>query len=71
MTIETVEMYRVVCDRCGVAADEGRDYYAWHDREGAEDVADASDWLITDDGKHYCDDCCEWNDDDDQRVSKP
>ena len=70
MTIEAVEMYRVVCDRCRLAADYGTDHYAWTDHVGAEAAVD-EDWLITDDGKHYCDDCCEWNEDDDQRGPKP
>ena len=55
MSIEAVEMYRVVCDRCGVSADEGTDYCCWTDAEGAE-ASMNDDWLSTE-GKHYCGDC--------------
>jgi hypothetical protein len=28
-------------------------------------------WLITGDGKHYCADCCVWDEERDERVARP
>jgi hypothetical protein len=47
--LQTVQMWRVVCDHpeCGRNAhdDEGSDYSAWTDQDGATIEADANDWL--------------------------
>jgi hypothetical protein len=71
MSIETVAMYRVVCDRCGKCAQDGTDYFAWAQDEGALNDAREADWLITDDGHHYCCDCVQWNEAEDELVPKP
>ncbi len=56
-------MYTVVCDCCGHSADEGGDYSAWAQKEGAEAVADDSGWLNEGD-KHYCEMCFSYDDED-------
>lgn len=60
MSVVPIRMYRVVCDEpgCEVSAQDGNhyDYYAWVDPEQAEDDALDGDWLVTEDGKHYCTD---------------
>jgi hypothetical protein len=61
-------MFRVVCDRCGKCAQDDTDYYAWVDKDQAQDHAVDAEWLVTDDGHHYCVDCVEWNDDEDALV---
>ena len=39
-------------------------------RELLLDDASDADWLITDDGKHYCADCIEWNESEDELLPK-
>jgi len=63
MSIQQVPMFRVLCDRCGISAQEHSDYYAWAEVEGAEIEADSSDWVIEGDN-HLCPDCTPtWRDD--------
>ncbi len=69
--IREVEMYTVDCDRCEANADEGGEYTAWEDTEGAVHSADDAGWLITDDGKHYCGACWRWSDDGEHKVPLP
>jgi len=65
--IQTVTMYKVICDRCGVDAEDGTDYYAWSFPDVAEEMAAAADWLIvakdSSECFHYCPGCIEWNED--------
>ena len=70
MALVTVTMYRIVCDRCGACAQDDSDFYAWADDARALDDASDADWLITDDGKHYCADCIEWNESEDELIPK-
>lgn len=57
MTIKSEPFYWLECDDCGVKSTEDSDYVAWQSPDQAVDNAADSDWLITDDGKHYCYDC--------------
>ena len=70
MMIESVTMYKVNCDGCGESAEEGSDYFAWADASQAVDQAINGDWLETDDGKHYCPNCIEWDDEADEMRPK-
>lgn len=63
MSIEKVEMYTVVCDNCGVSADENTDYFCWDDENGAEEVAMESGF-IKENNSHYCPKCFSYNDED-------
>ena len=67
--VEEVTMYRVVCDRCG-KRDESDEYAAWADREQAIYSAEASEWLIRDNG-HWCWDCTIWDEEADEDVPNP
>ncbi len=68
--IETVTMYRVRCDRCGVSAQEDSEYYAWADEDQAREDAANADWREIA-GKDYCAGCWEWNEDTDEPEVKP
>lgn len=70
MAYEEVTMYRLICDRCGVSAQEDGDYYAWADKDSAQEEARDADWLFTEDGQ-FCDDCTTWDEDRDDRIPKP
>ena len=54
--IETVQMYRVVCDNegCGASPQDGGDYWAWVDPGSALDDATNSDWYVGDGDNHLC-----------------
>lgn len=74
MSLETVPMYRVVCDYDGCKAspsDDG-DYVAWSDADGAVYQAEESDWFVGKLDAHFCpahapswcDECDERHEDD-------
>lgn len=71
MSIKAVTFYTVVCEECGTSADEGSDYAAWSDRDGAVESAHNADWWNSDDGDRWwchdhapvCPDCGELNED--------
>jgi hypothetical protein len=69
MSFEEVTMYRLLCDRCGVSAQEDSDYYAWADKDSAKRGAEETQWLFTEDGA-FCDDCTTWDEERDERVPK-
>ena len=64
--IKTIEMYSVVCDRCGRTLD---DSVAWEDKSTAISYALNSKWKEIGD-KHYCKDCYEFDEDLDKYVPK-
>ena len=69
MACEEVTMYRLVCDRCEVSAQEDGDCYAWADKDSAKAEAEDAGWLFTDDGE-FCPDCTTWDEEQDERVPK-
>lgn len=76
MTVREVTFYQVVCDRCGAIAQEGGEYAAWATRQAAVDEAHDAMWLCgewdeVEQAGHWCDDCTEWNEEEDARVPKP
>jgi len=60
--IKEITMYTAICDNCGADICTGTDYGGWC-RDGIEVELDSQDWLTIDD-KHYCSDCCTYDDDD-------
>lgn len=66
--IQKVEMYQAVCDRCGAILDE-RDCYAYESPESARYVALESGWMEID-GKLYCPDCVEHDEETDNYKLK-
>lgn len=54
--IASAPYYWVVCDVCGVSAQEGSDYSAWSDRDTCEIEPGEMDWHI-EGGNHVCPDC--------------
>jgi hypothetical protein len=66
-----VEMYTAECDQCGVNSEFG-DYSCYHDKDTL--IVDASDngWHFVDglNGKCYCEDCHEFNDNDELVIKR-
>lgn len=59
MSVKPVTFYTIVCDVCGKDANEGGEFSAWSDSEGALAVFDESneDWSVSPDGReHLCPD---------------
>lgn len=56
MSIEQAPYYWLRCDHedCTAKSTQGSEFTAWADINGAIEDAEAGDWLVTDDGKHYC-----------------
>jgi len=69
MSIAEVIMFRVICDRCGVSAQED-EFYAWADKDQAISEAESGDWLIRDDG-HWCLRCTIYDGDTDEYLPDP
>lgn len=56
--IREVTMYAAVCDDCGTTPfDEGSDYAAWSEKDGAIAEAEGSDWVNPDEDVLYCSTC--------------
>lgn len=55
------EFYNIKCDCCGQVLDE-EEY--WDEIEGVESMLDTCGWKAMENGRHYCHDCWEWDDDD-------
>jgi len=58
--IQKKKFYNIKCDCCGQMIDE----QFWNEPEAVECMLDECNWKATEDGKHYCDDCWEYDDDD-------
>jgi hypothetical protein len=71
LMLESRPFWTVRCDRCNANAFETDDITAYSDAKSAVEVLRDSDWLLTEDGKHYCEDCTVWSDVQDERVAKP
>lgn len=68
--IKEVTMYQCVCDRCGkVHVDDFNGFVAWTDGGYAADAAGDDGWIGID-GKHYCPDCYEIDEESDDYVPK-
>lgn len=64
--IKVVEVYTVICDRCGADANADADYSCWNTTDIACDMAiDADDWRFID-GKDYCRGCLELDEETDE-----
>lgn len=70
MSFTQVTMYRVMCDRCGVHADDAGDYFAWADKDQAITEAEEMLWLIRADG-HWCPGCVTYDGEHDAYIPKP
>ena len=70
MSTVEVKMFSLVCDRCGVDANEGTDYSAWGDDQTSRELAHDEGWITTDDGKDWCCDCIEWDEDGNEQRPK-
>lgn len=68
--IASAPFYWLLCDRCGVKSTEGQEYVAWQEQDQALDMAREADWLLTEDGRHYCPDCTTFDGEKDEWVAK-
>lgn len=64
-----VIMYTIICDRCGRNACDGTDWSCW-DSDWAVRESACEGWLHTDDGKDFCYDCVQWNEDESELIPK-
>ena len=63
-------MYMCECDRCGkIHVNENLGVIAWADCEQAFEDASESGWTEID-GKHYCPDCYEYDEETDEYIPK-
>lgn len=62
MMIKEVTMYTAICDNCGANICDGTEYAGWC-KDGIQAELDSENWLEID-GKQYCNDCCEYDDND-------
>ena len=68
--IQKVEMYQAVCDGCSKNhVDELNGYVAWSDIWSAKNAAMDDDWQEID-GKLYCPDCVEYDEETDSYRPK-
>ncbi len=68
--VKEVKMYTIVCDGCGCDVNEDSGYSCWSDVEHNEEIANDSDWMKVGD-KHYCNDCFEYDDNDELVLTPP
>ena len=69
--IRPITIYTVICDRCGKDVNQDEEYLGWKDSGYAVECAvDSYEWIELN-GKHYCDDCWEWNDEDEVTITSP
>lgn len=69
MSIQTKEMYTVICDNCGKDVGQGAEYSCWSDAEFAEEQAMEGEW-IEKDNLHFCPQCYELDEETDEYVIK-
>lgn len=67
--IKEITTYTVICDNCGKDLFSDSEYTGFSDAGYVEFEASESDWMEND-GKHYCTDCYEY-DDEDNLIIKP
>ncbi len=68
--IRRVDMYQCVCDRCGKACiNEDEGFVAWADGTQAREQAYDMDWQRID-GKDYCPDCVEYEEETGEIIPK-
>lgn len=68
---EQATIYSCVCDRCGVTFEDGDGHTWWGEREHLEIwVSECDDWHKID-GKDYCHECVQWNEDETELEPKP
>jgi hypothetical protein len=72
MSLESRPYWTVLCDGCQRDAFADDDCTAYRDAKFALEVLrETGWWLITGDGRHYCADCCVWDEERDERVPRP
>ena len=66
--IKEVTYYDIICDRCGKSLTEESEM-CYPDKDSALMVAEQSEWVEIN-GKHYCPDCYELDEETDEYVPK-
>ena len=61
--LKEVKMFTIVCDGCGEDVNADTDYSCWNDENYVEDIREEAGWEKVD-GKHYCTDCFEYDEND-------
>ena len=50
-------MWHVICDGCGIDAQEGSEHVAWEPREASRFYSTESEWWTDDADRDLCPDC--------------
>jgi hypothetical protein len=66
MSTVEVKMFSLVCDGCGVDANEDTDFVAYMQEFASREIATDNGWLLAEDGKDWCPECCEWDENGDE-----
>lgn len=64
--IKELEIYTVICDKCGADLQAGQEIAGWSELEGALYTAEASGWRVFEDSQ-VCHNCLEIPADEDQK----
>jgi hypothetical protein len=67
--IKEVKMFTLVCDCCGKDVNEDTAYSCWNETSYLHDLADDEGWA-KDGDKDYCEDCFEYDDNDQLIIEK-
>jgi hypothetical protein len=68
--IVEVKMFTIDCDNCGKNAHEDGDFSCYNDKEGALEEAMESAGFIEEKGKHYCENCWQYDESDNIIIKK-
>jgi hypothetical protein len=68
--VKEVKMYTIVCDNCGADVNGDSGYSCWDSVRAIEDIRKEASWEKVGD-KHYCNDCFEYDDDDNLVILEP
>lgn len=70
--VKPVIMYTVICDNCGVDSNKDSDVSCWSEKSYSVDCAIDDGWIEddSDDEKHYCKHCYEYDEQDNLIIKK-
>lgn len=61
--IKQVKMFTIKCDGCGLDVNHNTEHSCWNDVSYLEDIRYEAGWEKIEE-KHYCNDCFEYDDND-------
>jgi DNA-directed RNA polymerase subunit RPC12/RpoP len=67
--LKETKVYSYICDKCKKESSDEEDNVGWNDKEYAWECAEEMGWAEID-HSHYCSNCWEHDDDDNQVVRR-